>query len=79
MGIPKGIKIYDNKGKTFDRYTVVAGSDVYGMSEDQTPQGFNMYIGTTDEVDLTDNPAIGKARKTLTPGLLKGLQLREII
>jgi hypothetical protein len=48
------IKVYDNGGKTFDRYTVVIerktkgalDKDMYGMSfNPNSPQGFNQYEG----------------------------------
>ena len=40
------IRIYDNKGKTFDRYTVIIDKDMYGMSSDPLgPRGFNQYGG----------------------------------
>ena len=47
------IRIYDNGGKTFDRYTFVFPSldvprnnDYYGSSEDPFyPQGFGQYAG----------------------------------
>ena len=44
---PQGVfRYYDNGGQTIDRYTVVIGKDVYGMSSDPTsPQGFNQYAG----------------------------------
>lgn len=41
------IDIWDNGGKTIDRYTVVIGMDVYGMSlHPQDPQGFDQYSHT---------------------------------
>lgn len=41
------IVIWDNGGKTFDRYTVLIGRDVYGMSlHPQDPQGFGQYSHT---------------------------------
>lgn len=40
------IAVYDNDGKTFDRYTVIIGNDVYGMSHNpKHPQGFNQFCG----------------------------------
>ncbi|MHC4224770.1 MAG: hypothetical protein ACYSUN_12325 [Planctomycetota bacterium] len=47
------VKIYDNGGATFDRYTVIIDGVVYGMSEDATsPGGFNQYVGTVSETDI---------------------------
>jgi len=40
------VRIYDNGGRTIDRYTVIIGRDAYGMSTDPFyPQGFNMHVG----------------------------------
>lgn len=50
----KNIKIYDNGGETFDRYTVVAGNNVFGLSEDPlSPQGFNQWVCLTKDLDKT--------------------------
>ena len=46
-------KIYDNGGKTFDRYTLLTepfhfgkSCDAYAFSRDaKSPQGFNQYCG----------------------------------
>lgn len=44
------IGIWDNGGKTIDRYTVVIGRAVYGMSLHPTdPQGFNQYSHTLEK------------------------------
>lgn len=38
------VKVYDNGGETFDRYTVILpDGSVFGMSYDAT--GFNQYVG----------------------------------
>ena len=48
------IKIYDNDGITFDRYTIIIDDDVYTMSHNAlSPQGYNQYMGTL-EIDLID-------------------------
>ena len=40
------IKVWDNGGKTADRYTVLIDGHCFGMSENATsPNGFNQYIG----------------------------------
>ena len=52
----KNIRIFDNKDKTADRYTVVVDTDVFLMSTD--PQGYmgiNMYAG---ETNTEDNPRL---------------------
>jgi hypothetical protein len=43
------IDIYDNGGKTFDRYTIFIDNFVYGMSEN--PLGFNQYCGDYKRID----------------------------
>lgn len=49
------IKVFDNEGKTADRYTVVIDKDVYNMSIDATaPNGVNMYVGKLGE-DYDEN------------------------
>ena len=58
------IKIYDNNGKTADRYTVIIKEgkwfDVYAMSEDAlAPDGFNQYSFSNQEVNYK---TIGKKR-----------------
>jgi hypothetical protein len=41
--------IFDNEGKTFDRYTVVIVGEVFTMSHNpNTPNGFNQYAGDMD-------------------------------
>jgi len=40
------ILVYDNGGKTVDRYTIVIDTEVFGMSENAlSPNGFNQYAG----------------------------------
>lgn len=47
-----GIKIYDNGGATFDRYTVIIGESFYSMSHNPlSPQGVNQYCGETWELN----------------------------
>ena len=45
--------VYDNGGKTADRYTVFTPDDaVYGMGDTpNSPQGFNQYVGDHSEVE----------------------------
>lgn len=51
----KNIIVYDNGGETVDRYTVIIGQDVYGMSHNPTnPQGFNQYLGNLEDTFFTD-------------------------
>lgn len=52
------VMVYDNGGKTTDRYTVVVrgedGWDIYTMSGGQGPQGVNMYSHTAKEKYVPD-------------------------
>jgi hypothetical protein len=46
------VRVFDNKGETFDRYTVIIGNAVFTMSDNPTsPQGVNMYCGELSEFD----------------------------
>jgi len=47
MAFRKGLKIFDNGGKTVDRYTLITPEgDVFGFSENpHHPQGFGQYDG----------------------------------
>ena len=43
------IRVFDNGGKTFDRYTILINIDLYGMSANATaPNGFNQFCGAAD-------------------------------
>lgn len=47
----KRVVVYDNGGKTTDRYTVIISGHAYGMSSNaSSPQGFNQYIGPSREL-----------------------------
>ena len=56
-------KIFDNGGKTFDRYTLLTepfhfgkSCDAFGFSDDaKSPQGFNQYCG-----DIYEGADLGK-------------------
>ncbi len=72
-GVPRKIRIYDNGGKTIDRYTVVftgnykgrdGQCDYLGMSEDPFhPQGFGQH-GESDTI--IDRPTYGHLGKKIT-------------
>ena len=48
------VRVYDNGGRTRDRYTVVIHSSVYRMSVDaMSPQGINQLVPVLSEIDLT--------------------------
>lgn len=45
------LEIYDNNGKTFDRYTVIMNGHIYCMSGNpNNPQGVCAYYGTQDNM-----------------------------
>ena len=44
------MEVYDNGGRTFDRYTVILENEVYTMSEHPlSPEGVNLYAGELGE------------------------------
>ena len=46
------LKVWDNGGRSFDRFTVQIGPDFWGMSANpDSPQGFFQYLGSGDSVD----------------------------
>jgi hypothetical protein len=54
--------VYDNGGKSMDRYTVFTpDGSVFGMSE--TAQGFNQYVGESDEIPKGSH--LGKKLKSV--------------
>jgi len=45
------VTVFDNGGKTWDRYTVIISGDVYTMSADaDSPSGFNQWAGLLIEL-----------------------------
>lgn len=85
MSKPKFI-IYDNEGKTFDRFTVLVPVkdenyyDVYTMSQNaDSPQGVNIYHGThpggfgSNKVE-----GAGEKLKTIPDAVKRGLKARAI-
>ena len=57
------VTIYDNGGKTMDRYTVILGNQVFGMSENPTSaQGFNQWAGQAG-TDVKVGAHLGKVVK----------------
>jgi len=70
--VPKYIRVYDNGGKSFDRYTVVFtgrykyrnGCDYLGMSEHPFhPQGFGQHEWSQDIIDRPTYGHLGKKIK----------------
>lgn len=72
MRQPKYIRVYDNKGETIDRFTVVFtkkrnehGEFVYvGMSENPySPNGFGQHGFTNNQIDAPSYSHLGKKVK----------------
>jgi len=68
-GIPRNIRVYDNGGKTFDRYTVVFtgnykgrnGCDYLGMSENPfSPLGVGQHGSDKSVIDHPSYSHLGK-------------------
>jgi len=68
------LKVWDNGGKTIDRYTVRARNDYYGMSDNaMQPNGFNQFIGSYGEIK--EGKHLGKLVYENGKGDFKGLPL----
>lgn len=69
------VKVYDY-GKGIDRWTVIVGSDAYGMSVDPYhPQGFGMHVG-----DVPDQVQAGNhLGKRVIPNTLNDRQKQFIV
>lgn len=53
------MKIYDNGGSSFDRYTVVIEGEIYTMSANPlSPGGVNMYCGPAGSLDVTSGEPV---------------------
>ena len=49
------VKVYDNGGVSFDRYTVIIGREVYSMSDNPLSyNGFNQYVCEFNQLHLND-------------------------
>jgi len=77
----KNVSVYDNGGKTHDRYTVVhhdtdGQKHFYGMSKDpHHPQGFNQYSGSSGD-GYEEGPHLGKKLKQVPEHLHKAIKER---
>jgi len=68
--ILKDTVVYDNGGKTLDRYTVFTpDGSVYGMSESPTraSNGFNQYVGEESEIEKGKH--LGRLLKKVPTGI----------
>ena len=65
------IEVFDNGGKTFDRFTVRIDKDVFGMSDDPLGvQGFNQYC---DEARQFTFFGLGPKRKYIPIEIKKAI------
>lgn len=56
----KQVNVFDNRGKTFDRYFVVIGRETYTMSHNPTsPGGMNQYAGPYETTGRSWNTGAG--------------------
>ena len=54
-----GVTVYESSDFVADKYTVIIGKSVYGMSSmPLSPLGFDQYVGEIDEI--TVGPHLGK-------------------
>ena len=71
------VRVYDNGGESFDRYTVIIGTAVYGMSSNPTsPQGFNQYCSEANQICFENVGARVRDLKTLPYPVLLAIQER---
>lgn len=67
------VRIFDNRGKTFDRYFVVINKEAFTMSHNpMSPQGVNQYMGpdeTTGRPWNVGGGALGIPLDHIPPGI----------
>ena len=69
---PSDIRVFDNSGKTFDRYTILIGNDIYVMSHNpNSPQGLNQYQGFTQETNVLDSQPMENIPIEITRAIAK--------
>ena len=75
LALPKpSIIVYDNGGRSYDRYTVIYDDSVFAMAEDSTgPLGFNQYCGERDEFPANMNHC-GRRLKNIPAAVMKGFK-----
>lgn len=70
------VVVYDNGGKTVDRYTVIIGTSVYGMSDNPNhPQGLNQYAGEVGQ-DVKVGSHLGKKLSKVPKEIEKAVKQR---
>lgn len=69
-GAPR-INVFDNGGRTFDRYTVIIDQSIFAMSHNaSSPQGVNQYAGPVQALDSEMSSHMGELLPHI-PGVLK--------
>jgi hypothetical protein len=72
-----GVKIYDNEGVTFDRYTVVVNRFVYSMSYNPlSPQGVNQFVLELKKGERVGWTHIGKKLDYIPEEILYAVKAR---
>lgn len=65
------VRVWDNGGRTFDRYTVFVGGDAYVVGPTGNhPQGVCMYVGDAASVEPEGEPV---AIANLPPAVQKAI------
>jgi len=75
----KDITVLDNGGKTIDRYTVIAGAEVFGLSDNPTsPQGFNQWLCNVNDLDIVKTTSHSKevSFESLSPQVKGAIERR---
>lgn len=72
------IQVFDNEGKTFDRYTVIIGQSIFAMSHNaSSPQGINQYVGPIQAVDLNKLVSFTKRLPQIPKELEAAIEARQ--
>lgn len=72
------VKVFDNGGKTYDRYTVIIGYDVFTMSPNpSSPQGINQYSGPVQLIDLETSSRLGVHLPQIPKELEAAIEARQ--
>ena len=80
----RAVIVWDNKGKTCDRYTVAiydgyGAWDIYAMSANpKSPQGVNMYCDTYGNVDAMDECGERVSTDQLPEEVLEAIHSRKV-
>ena len=71
-------RVYDNGGTSFDRYTVVAGGDVFVMSYNPLSlQGMNQWAGKESDFEGLDGGVLLREDE-IPPEIRKAVAVRQV-